>query len=213
MQRVKQGKEAKSAPKLAETGEKITKIDESASKSGKIFGDWTFERLEEEFGVKGRKAIFCARMATHENGTKAIIEAGYSENDASTQAYRFLKEPQISLAVNALRKAKADNIAEACGINAEWIVRKLTELHRNCSATYQKVGDDGSVRVAVEHPDTAMRTLETLGKIVGVIDPKKKADAVDAAPVTRVMIVRESASTDEWEKKLLAQQETLLNGN
>ena len=189
--------------------------DENSAKTGKIFGDWTFERLEEEFGVSGRRALFCANMATHENGAKAIIDAGYSPNDASNHAYKMLKDSDIFRAVNALRKAKADNIAEACGIDAEWIVNKLTELHRNCSATYQKVGDDGSVRQAVEHPDTAMRALETLGKIVGVIDPKGKAQAPDAnaQPVTRVMIVRESASADEWEKKLRAQQETLLNGN
>ena len=201
--------------KLAKVVKKSPIPDENSAKTGKIFGDWTFERLEEEFGVKGRKAIFCARMAALEVGKTAAIEAGYSENNAEYQAWALLKEPKVSKALDVLRKARRDNIAEACGINAEWIVNKLTELHRNCSATYQKVGDDGSVRQAVEHPDTAMRALETLGKIVGVIDPKGKAQAPDAnaQPVTRVMIVRESASADEWEKKLLAQQETLLNGN
>ena len=208
MQRVKQ-------EKTAQSGGKITKSDENASKSGKIFGDWTFERLEEEFGVKGRKALFCARYAAYEVGNKAAIEAGYAESNADWQACMLLKDPKISKAVAALLKAKRDNIADACGVTAEWIVENFKKVYIHCSSIREKEDENGNVTETMVYPDGAMRGLEDLAKIAGVLDGKKKTESVDpnAHPVTRVMIVRESASADEWEKKLLAQQETLLNGN
>ena len=208
MQRVKQGKEAKKSSKK-------TVFNENTAKTGKIFGDWTFERLEEEFGLNGRKALFCARYAAHEVGNKAAVEAGYSANSAATKASTLLCEVNIRAAVAALLKAKRDNIADSCGVTAEWIVENFKKVFLHCSSIREKEDENGNASANMIYPDGSLRALEDLAKIAGVIDPKGKAQMPDAnaQPVTRVMIVRESASADEWEKKLLAQQETLLNGN
>ena len=205
MQRKKQAKVVKKSPIP----------DENSAKTGKIFGDWTFERLEEEFGISGRRALFCARYAAHEVGNKAAIEAGYSANSAATKASTLLCEVNVRAAVTALLKAKRENIADACGVTAEWIVENFKKVFLHCSSIREKEDENGNVSENMIYPDGSLRALEDLAKIAGVIDPKGKAQAQDAnaQPVTRVMIVRESASADEWEKKLLAQQETLLNGN
>ena len=188
--------------------------DENSAKTGKIFGDWTFERLEEEFGLNGRKALFCARYAAHEVGNKAAVEAGYSANSAATKASTLLCEVNIRAAVAALLKAKRDNIADSCGVTAEWIVENFKKVFLHCSSIREKEDENGNVSENMIYPDGSLRALEGLAKIVGVIDPKGKAQAPDAnaQPVTRVMIVRESTSMDEWEKKLQAQQDALVNG-
>jgi len=91
-------------------GRKALKTGENTEFSGKIFGEWTFERLESEFGVKGRKALFCVKMAELEVGSKAAVAAGYSANSSQEQACNLLKEVNVSQAIAALIKAKTENV-------------------------------------------------------------------------------------------------------
>ena len=173
----KTGKPAKSDGKVPEKVKKSPRnTDKEAVSSGKIFGEWTFERLESEFGVKGRKAVFCARYATHEVGCRAAIEAGYAAGDASNTAYRMLKATEISRAVAALLKAKRDNIAEACGVTAEWLIENFKSVYTSCATIHTKEGQDGSSRDKMEYPDGALRALENLGKIAGVMVEKTKTE-------------------------------------
>lgn len=87
--------------------------------------------------IKGRKAIFCARMAALEVGRQQLLRLG-TPKQCRVSSMGITQRSKVSKALEVLHKARRNNIAEACGINAEWIVNKLTELHRSCSATYRR---------------------------------------------------------------------------
>ena len=167
----------KKPPKKLKTAEKSVDVSEKVEKTGVIFGDWTFERLASEFGLKGRKLIFCAKMVACEVGREAAIQSGYAESNADSQACNLQKEPKIAQALAALRKAKRDNIAEACGVTAEWLINQYKRVYSVCGAVKDVIRDEKVVGQELAYPDGALRALENLTKISGnVPDPKLKVD-------------------------------------
>lgn len=173
----KRTKAAKNSSIPAKTGENPIETDEKElNSSGKIFGVWTFESLEETFGVKGRKAIFAARYASHENGKRAATEAGYSPRSATIKASILLTEENVRKSVDALLKAKRENIAEACGVTAEWVINQFKEMHAHCSKVTKRKNSSGEESERMEYPDGALRALESLGKIAGVMVEKTKTE-------------------------------------
>lgn len=170
----KQGRKAKNTLK---TSEESVETPEKTGKTGFIFGDWTFERLESDFGLKGRKLIFCVEMVACEVGRIAAIKAGYSERNSDTQASMLQRDPKVSKALAALRKAKRDNIAEACGVTAEWLINQYKHVYSICGAVKDVIRDEKVVGQELAYTDGALRALENLTKISGNMpDPKMKVD-------------------------------------
>lgn len=100
---------------------------------GEIFGGWTFERIESELGVSGRRALFCVRYALHGNGTKAAIEAGYSPKGASKTAYEFSRDPKLAPVVSALKSAKNEHLFDALGATEYFVVSTIVDTIKRCS--------------------------------------------------------------------------------
>lgn len=214
---------------------KALKTGENTEFSGKIFGEWTFERLESEFGVKGRRALFCVKMVELEVGCKAVVAAGYSETSAEQQAAELLKKPNISEAIKALRASKSENVAAAVGISVE---RCLTELGRMAFYDPAAVasGNLKGPEDIASLPEDVRRCIigwswdqagnfcvkmtektpqiNLLLKHLGALTEKISAKVEHSGAVSNtVMVVRDVGDDEAWARKLLEQQNKLQDGN
>jgi len=130
------------------------------------------------------------------DGKHAAIRAGYAPSDAKDRAHRFLKRPEIVDAVAAAMAERSrrtgitpervlEELARIAFVDwrrlAEWgpddtVVRDVRELSpADCASVASVSVDDGwENRVAITTHDKR-RALDTLARILGVIDPSKPA--------------------------------------
>lgn len=212
-------------------GRKALKTGENTELSGKIFGEWTFERLESEFGVKGRVSMFCVKMVELEEGKKAAIAANYSEKTAATRASLLLRNDNVCKAIKALRASKSENVAAAVGISVE---RCLTELGRMAFYDPAAVasGNLKGPEDIANLPEDVRRCiigwswdqagnfcvkmtektpqLNLLLKHLGALTEKISAKVEHSGAVSNtVMVVRDVGDDEAWARKLLEQQNKL----
>lgn len=97
-------------------------------------------------------------MANGGNGTQAAISAGYAEKSARVTASELLKMPKVQKRLQGEKEEQKERLA----LDADWIVSKL--MHEALNA---------------ESDATRVRSLELLGKHVGIFAPEKKELSVN----------------------------------
>ena len=93
-------------------------------------------------------------VANRGNGTLACRKAGYRGSDKvlGITAVRLLGNDRIIAKIN---KEKAE-LSETTGIDAKWVINKLTQLYRDSVAAHDRTN--------------ASRALDMLGKVTGVFE-------------------------------------------
>ncbi len=86
-------------------------------------------------------------------------------NGADVQGHRLLKNAKIAAAI----QKKKEEVAERTGVTQDWVVKKLVENHEACMERLES---------GVTHaPSAANKSLELLGKHVGMFQETKDAPA------------------------------------
>jgi phage terminase small subunit len=113
-----------------------------------------------------KQRMFCAEYMIDFNGKQSAIRAGYSPKTAEFQASVLLRNRKVATEVKRLQDEKI----QATGITAEYVIKSLHEVAEFTKAPrprYNKAGD-----IVGEGIDSAgaTRSLELLGKHLGVFD-------------------------------------------
>ena len=82
------------------------------------------EKTEKTKGLTPRRQRFVERYCVHGNGTKAAIEAGYSEKSAERISFELLNFPQIRAAI----AAKQQVISEKSEIEAIEVLKRMFDI-------------------------------------------------------------------------------------
>jgi phage terminase small subunit len=107
------------------------------------------------------EAAFIAGVLAHGNGTKAAIDAGYSERSARQKAVELLKRPRIAQAIEAGRK----QVVRKFALSGERVMREMCAIAFSDIRHYA-FDEDGNVTLAAGAPDSAMRAVKKLKRKV-----------------------------------------------
>ena len=133
-----------------------------------------------------RKLFIAAYLANNKNGTKAAIEAGYSEKSAASKASQLLKEPEVAKAVleaeNALlakHNLTAENVLIQLGRIVNFDIRKLYNPDGSLKSIHELDDDTASALSSFE-----IEEIKAEGMTIGMTRKVKGHDknrAIDAA--------------------------------
>jgi len=104
--------------------------------------------------LKPEHQRFIREFVKHQNGTKAVIDAGYSKNGAAVTANRLLKNPKIKAEIDKILQGMKQNVVKQTRISQAWVIRKLKREARE-----RGEGSSHSARV---------RAVELIGKHIGM---------------------------------------------
>lgn len=147
-----------------------------------------------------RQQLFVAEYMIDRNATKAALRSGYSERRAQQTGSRLVHLPPIAAAIRKADTARREKL----GIDADWIVSKLVEVHEKALAGAPKTDREGrAVLVDGEQifewsPGGATRPLELLMKHLGISGVEKHEVTVSGGPVVYTLkLDRELPEDDE----------------
>lgn len=109
--------------------------------------------------LRGKEERFCREYVIDYNGTRAAVDAGYKESDASNRAYRLLKKAEIAARVRELEKEMAERLA----MSQDYVVIQLRQRYDEC----KEQGDNKN----------ALKALELMGKHLGMFEKTKPGEA------------------------------------
>ena len=125
-----------------------------------------------------KQSLFIKEYLVDLHATNAAKRAGYSEKTAYSQGQRLLKNVEISDAIEAAVKKRADKIE----VNADWVLKEAVNLYNSCvdaedrnvaGATLKTIGNHVNIQAFNEK-----RTLDlgedTLKVMLGQVDGKSK---------------------------------------
>ena len=115
-----------------------------------------------------KERIFCEEYLIDGNGTRSVIDAGYSETGASVVATRMLAK----VSIKAYIQEKMDERSEKTGVTAERVVAEIAKF----------AFDDGSVNEL--KPTDRLKALEMLGKHTNIYEKEIKAEAKKEITIT-----------------------------
>ena len=132
-------------------------------------------------------------------GSKAAIEAGYSEKSAKTTANRKMSDPRIKEALDEARS----RAAEILGIDAAWVLRHAVNIVETCSrkmpvndmAGKQKEDEHGNPVYRMVDAPTARATLKDISEWAGMNREKKEKEEDSTTGVLQVQAV---SSEEAW---------------
>ena len=146
---------------------------------------------------------FVEEYLVDSNATAASVRAGYAAKGAHKKSYLLLKHPEISAAIAAAQKARAEQV----GVTKAYVLENLIELAERCLQKVPVLVRRGGVQVpriddAGNHLWTfnatgATRALELIGKHLGMFVDQHQVDHVHYA----VSAEPELQSVDEWQKR------------
>jgi len=103
-----------------------------------------------------RWEMFCQHYIIHFNGSKAAVEAGFSEKSKAAQAQQLLRNKAIRSRIEYLKKERLDKL-EVTQMDA---VRELVIMLRSNIDNYEV--KDGKLKVKDHVPESAMRAVASL---------------------------------------------------
>ncbi|MFB3154045.1 MAG: terminase small subunit [Candidatus Acidiferrales bacterium] len=112
-----------------------------------------------------RQQRFVEEYLTDLCASQAALRAGYSEKTAKQIGSRLLTHVDVQAAIE---KGKAE-LSERAGVSQEWVVEKLAENHSACM--------ERTTAGLTHAPSAANKSLELLGKHVGMFQETKDAPA------------------------------------
>lgn len=131
---------------------------------------------------------FCEEYLIDCNGAQAAIRAGYSERSAKEIASELLTKPNIHTRIAELKK----QLSEKTLVDAEYVIKGFIEVANRCMEKKpvlefngkfmeQKKDEDGNL-VWQFDSSGANRSLELLGKHVGIFDKDNSQKTTMATP-------------------------------
>lgn len=131
---------------------------------------------------------FAVAYAEHGNGTRAAIDAGYSEgsnkNSAAQRGVWLLKKQEVKARIDQIREGIRRKALASSSISRTWILEKMKE----------------NAEIALERGDRAAanRALELLGREYGLFTEKKvilagPLEALDARQLQRLLALAQAA--------------------
>lgn len=117
------------------------------------------------------------------NATQAAIRAGYSERTAKSIGQENLTKPAVKAAVEAAQKKVSDRL----GITQDWVLANLKSIADRCMQAAPVLDRKGEpvfvenaegeiVPAYVFNAAGATRSLELLGKHIGILTDKVKVE-------------------------------------
>lgn len=130
-----------------------------------------------------KQEAFCEEYMIDLNATQAAIRAGYSENTASEMGYENLNKPHLAERITELKAERSNRTL----VDADYVINGLLEVHKRCLQAEPVMvrGEDGmkeSGEFKFEHSG-ANKSLELLGKHLGLFVDKKEVSGPDGSPL------------------------------
>lgn len=120
-----------------------------------------------------KQTLFTQEYIIDMNATQAALRAGYSKNTAYVVGPRLLDHVGVKKEIERLIALRAEKV----GIDAEWVLKNLVDVANRCMQgipVYDKEGKPtGEWRF---EPNAANRSLELLGKHIGMFTDKIQTD-------------------------------------
>lgn len=127
-----------------------------------------------------KQELFCTEYMIDLNATQAAIRAGYSESTARQIASQNLAKVNVA---DRVAELKADISARVL-VDADYVVKGLLAVHERCMQAEAVTDKDGGTtgEYKFEHSG-ANRSLELLGKHLGLFVDKKEISGPNGAPI------------------------------
>ena len=109
--------------------------------------------VNKDYVTPKQQRFVAAYIANGGNGTQAAIEAGYAPRSAAPTACEMLKMSKIRVRLEGEKTAQLDRLA----LSGDWVTSRLMTMADQADSDAAKV-----------------RSLELLGKVVGIFAPDKK---------------------------------------
>lgn len=135
-----------------------------------------------ELKLNERQKMFCRCYAKNFNGTKAAIEAGYSEKTADSQAVELKKLPRVSKEIERLKQIAIDKL----GVDKEFYLKRVLEIYKiatqrtktkRLKRTFDKDGNETSRKYVKDalnlNLNAACNVLDKIERYLGI---KKKLE-------------------------------------
>jgi hypothetical protein len=154
------------------------------------------ERIEQT-NMNARQAKFVAEYLACKNGAEAYRRAGYkakTDKAAGDSASRLLENVGIATAIKegleAQEKAQQERAA-MYEVTKDWVVENLKEVAARAMQKAKVLGNDGKEAGYAEYNGpVACRSLELLGKSIGMFKEVHEHGGKNGTPITIVEIVR-----------------------
>lgn len=102
------------------------------------------------------------------NGTQACIRAGYSPDNATEQAQKLFKRPNVMAAIERIKAQRLSRV----GVTQDTVLHEMSLLAQS-SLTHYVVDEEGNIQLAEGAPEGAMRAIQSIKRRVTVkYDPK-----------------------------------------
>jgi phage terminase small subunit len=133
--------------------------------------------------LTAKQEAFCTEYMIDLNATQAAIRAGYSENAAKEIGYENLTKPHVADYIAVLKAERSNRTL----VTADYVINGLLEVHKRCLQaepvmTRGEQGMEESGEFKFEHSG-ANKSLELLGKHLGLFVEKKEISGPDGQPV------------------------------
>lgn len=114
------------------------------------------------------------------NATQAAIRAGYSEKTARFIGHENLTKPNIQ----SLIEQKQKKIEEKTGVTIEWVIAELVDTYDHCRQKVAVLDHEGNETGEWKfEPGSAVRSLELLGKHLGMFKEKVEITGKDGKQI------------------------------
>ena len=126
-------------------------------------------------GLTAKQQKFCEEYMVDMNATQAAIRAGYSKKTAHAIGSENLSKPIVSEQIATLREEQASRTL----VDADYVIKGLLQVHGRCMQEEAVMDADGPTGEFKFEHSGANRSLELLGKHLGMFATKLDIRAVE----------------------------------
>ena len=138
--------------------------------------------------LTAKQARFIEEYLVDLNATQAAIRAGYSEKTAEQQGYQLLQKTSVQRAIEVAVSERS----ERTKVDQDWVIERLIEnVDRSMQAAPVKDRDGNSIGEFTYQGSVANKSLELLGRHLGMFTDKIDAKVAGSIIVVETGIRRE----------------------
>jgi phage terminase small subunit len=144
-----------------------------------------------------KQARFVAEYLKDLNAKQAAIRAGYSEKTAEVQGCRLLRNVQVAQAVEAGRAKQLAKAELAADVSKTWVLSRLKENAERAMQAVPVTDRDGKENGEYTwNPNAANRSLELIGKELGMFTDKQVIAGDPEAPIAARLILVDAGAPE-----------------
>ena len=125
--------------------------------------------------LTAKQQRFCEEYMVDMNATQAAIRAGYSEKTAYSIGNENLSKPVITEQIATMREEQASRTL----VDADFVIKGLLQVHGRCMQEEPVIDADGPTGEFKFEHSGANKSLELLGKHLGMFATKLDIRAVE----------------------------------